>query len=281
MIDRKILDDTDKYADDLELVIGDMKVKLGDLRAYDVEQRANLDRFTRRSTQLEGEYGKLANQYNELRALYDQVAGQLQQISQNPQPNTNDPDALLNALVEKLGAGRKPSVMDRPGEFFAPVVEKLKRIDEIIADQAKFKEDLRKELVGAFGFQVNKDMKRDYRGFKWPDGWNFQKVLEYANEHQMLEPGSRYPDFDRIHENVTYPIRAEEERKSLVETSRKEGYEQARKEMTQDGAFVPSPGFGNGFGGNGALKSKFGGIDKIPDDTILNDPDIWSQVGQG
>lgn len=279
MIDRKFLDDKEKYADDLEFTFGDTKIKLGDLRAYDQEQQSNLSRFSQRSSQLEGEYGKLANQYNELRALYDQVAQQLQTVQNNPNPDANNPDALLNLLVEKLGAGRKPTVLDKPGEFFAPVIDQLKRIDSIEQENRKFREDLRKELVGAFGFQVNKDMKRDYRAFQWPKEWNFQKVLEYANEHQMLEPGSRYPDFDRIHDNVTYPIRAEEERKNLMETSRKEGYEQARKEFTQDGAFVPSPGFGGGLGSS-PLKSKFGGIDKIPDETILNDPDVWNQLGQ-
>jgi hypothetical protein len=278
MIDRKILDDKEKYADELEIAVGDMKLKLGDLRAYDAEQQANLGRFTQRSSQLEGEYGKLANQYNELRALYDQVAQQLQAVQQNPNTASN-PDDIINLLVEKLGAGRKPTVLDKPGEFFEPVVKELRRIDAMEAENRKFREDLRKELVGAFGFQVNKDMRRDYRAFQWPKEWSFQKVLEYANEHQMLEPGSRYPDFDRIHENVTYPIRAEEERKTLMETSRKEGYEQARKELTQDGAFVPAPGFGGGLGSS-PLKSKFGGIDKIPDETILNDPDIWNQMSQ-
>jgi len=279
MIDRKFLDDKEKYADDLEFVFGDTKIKLGDLRAYDAEQQANLGRYTQRSSQLEGEYGKLANQYNELRALYDQVAQQLQTIQSNPNSTNNGGEDLVQTLIERLGAGRKPTVLDKPGEFFEPVVKQLQRIDAMEQDNRKFREDLRKELVGAFGFQVNKDMKRDYRAFQWPKDWSFQKVLEYANEHQMLEPGSRYPDFDRIHENVTYPIRAEEERKNLVEASRKEGYEQARKEFTQDGAFVPNPGFG-GLGGTSSLKSKFGGIDKIPDETILNDPDIWSQLGQ-
>lgn len=277
MIDRKFLDDKEKYADDLEFTFGDQKVKLGDLRAYDAEQRGHLDRFTKRSTQLEGEYGKLANQYNELRALYDQVAGQLQQFTQNPQGNQSGD--LVEQLVHRLQGERNPTVMDKPGEFFAPVIERLRKIDDIEASQNKFREDLRKELVSAFGFQVNKDMKRDYRTFKWPEEWSFQKVLEYANEHQLLEPGSRYPDFDRIHDNVMAPINAETEREELKKAAREEGYAQARKEFSQNGGtFVPGPGFG-GAGGE-PLKSKFGGIDKIPDETILNDPDIWNQMSQ-
>lgn len=277
MIDRKFLDDKEKYGDDLVFTFGDQKVTLGDLRAYDTEQRTNLDRFTKRSGQLEGEYGKLANQYNELRALYDQVAGQLQQLTQNPQGNQSGD--LVQQLVDRLRDDRNPTVMDKPGEFFAPVIDRLKKIDEIEANQSKFREDLRKELVSAFGFQVNKDMKRDYRTFKWPEEWSFQKVLEYANEHQVLEPGSRYPDFDRIHDNIMAPINAETEREELKKSAREEGYAQARKEYSQNGGtFVPGPGFG-GMGGE-PLKSKFGGIDKIPDETILNDPDIWSQIPQ-
>lgn len=277
MIDRKFLDDKEKYADDMEMTFGDMKVKLGDLRAYDTEQRGNLDRFTKRSGQLEGEYGKLANQYNELRALYDQVAQQLQTVSQNPKPEGED---VIDKLVARLQGERNPTVMDKPGEFFAPVIERLKKLDQVEANQEKFKEDLRKELVSAFGFQVNKDMKRDFRAFEWPKEWTFQKVLEYANEHQVLEPGSRYPDFDRIHDNVMAPINQETEREELKKSAREEGYAQARKELTQDGggAFVPGPGFGGV--GTQPLKSKFGGIDKIPDETILNDPDIWSQIPQ-
>jgi hypothetical protein len=278
MIDRKILDDKEKYADDLELTIGDMKVKLGDLREYDLEQRGHLDRYTKRSTQLEGEYGKLANQYNELRALYDQVAQQLQGVQQNG-GQRRDGD-LVDQLVQRLQGERNPTVLDKPGEFFAPVIERLKKIDEIQQNQEKFKEDLRKELVSAFGFQVNKDMKRDYRSFKWPEGWSFQKVLEFANERQMLEPGSRYPDFDRIHENIMAPIAASEEREQAVKAARDEGYAQARKELVEtNGSFVPSPGFGGGMG-SPQLKSKFGGIDKIPDETILNDPDVWNQMVQ-
>lgn len=277
MIDRKFLDDKEKYADDMEFQIGDAKVKLGDLRAYDTEQRTNLDRFMKRSGQLEGEYGKLANQYNELRALYDQVAQQLQAVAQQPQRNAEGD--LVDQLVQRLQGERNPTVLDKPGEFFQPVVERLKKIDEIEQNQQKFKEDLRKELVSAFGFQVNKDMKRDYRSFEWPKDWTFQKVLEYANEHQVLEPGSRYPDFDRIHDNVMAPINAETEREELRKAAREEGYAAARKELTQDGAYVPNPGFG-GMGGTSPLKSKFGGIDKIPDETILNDPDIWNQMPQ-
>lgn len=277
MIDRKILEDKEKYGDDLELTIGDMKVKLGDLREYDSEQRGHLDRYTKRSTQLEGEYGKLANQYNELRALYDQVAQQLQGFQQNG--NQGREGDLVDQLVQRLQGERNPTVLDKPGEFFAPVIERLKKIDEIQQNQEKFKEDLRKELVSAFGFQVNKDMKRDYRTFKWPEGWSFQKVLEFANERQMLEPGSRYPDFDRIHENIMAPINAETEREELRKSAREEGYAAARKELTEaNGTFVPSPGFGGG--GSVQLKSKFGGIDKIPDETILNDPDVWSQIPQ-
>lgn len=277
MIDRKFLDDKEKYSDDMEFQIGDVKVKLGDLRAYDGEQRTNLDRYTKRTGQLEGEYGKLANQYNELRALYDQVAQQLQAVSQNPPRNTEGD--LVDQLVERLRGEKNPTVMEKGGEFFAPLLDRVKKIDEIEANQQKFKEDLRKELVSAFGFQVNKDMKRDYRAFQWPKDWSFQKVLEYANEHQILEPGSRYPDFDRIHDNIMAPINAETEKEELRKAAREEGYAAARKELTQDGAYVPNPGFG-GTGGASPLKSKFGGIDKIPDETILNDPDIWNTIPQ-
>jgi hypothetical protein len=278
MIDRKILDDREKYADDLELTIGDVKVKLGDLREYDGDLRGHLDRYTKRSTQLEGEYGKLANQYNELRGLYDQVAQQLQAVQQNTNGKPPSSD-LVDQLVERLRGEKNPTVMDRPGEFFAPLIEKLQKLDEFEVNQNKFKEDLRKELVGAFGFQVNKDMKRDYRSFNWPKDWSFQKVLEFANEHQILEPGSRYPDFDRLHDAIMAPITAETEREEIRKTAREEGYKQARQELTQDGAYVPNPGFGGGMG-SPQFKSKFGGIEKIPDETILNDPDVWNQMSQ-
>jgi hypothetical protein len=278
MIDRKFLDDKEHFADDMEFAIGDVKVKLGDLRAYDTEQRGNLERFTRRTGQLESEYGKLANQYNELRALYDQVAQQLQTVQQNPNPAGQGD--VLEQLVERLRSERQPTVMDKPGEFFAPVIERLKKIDEIQSNQEKFKEDLRKELVNAFGFQVNKDMRRDYRSFQWPKEWTFQKVLEFANERQLLEPGSRYPDFDRIHESITGPIAAAEQRETDLKAAREEGYAAARKELIEaNGTFVPSPGFGGGMA-SAQLKSKFGGIDKIPDETILNDPDVWNQMVQ-
>jgi len=277
MIDRKFLDDKEHFSDDMELTFGDMKVKLGDLRAYDAEQRSHLDRYTKRSSQLESEYGKLANQFNELRALYDQVAQQLQTFQQNPTQRTEAD--LVDQLVERLRGERNPTVLDKPGDFFAPLVERLKKVDEIQNNQEKFKEDLRKELISAFGFQVNKDMKRDYRAFKWPDGWTFNKVLEFANERQLLEPGSKYPDFDRIHESIMAPITSKERDDELVKKAREEGYAQARKEFTDSGAIVPSPGFGGGMG-SVQLKSKFGGIDKIPDETILNDPDVWNQMVQ-
>lgn len=276
MIDRKFLDDKENYADDMEFQLGEMKVKLGDLRQYDTEQRANLDKYTQRASLLEGEYGKLANQYNELRALYDQVAQQLQENANRS--NTNSPN-LVDQLVERLSTSKNPTVLDKPGEFFAPVIEKLRRIDELEAQNKKFQEDLRKELTGAFGFQVSKDMKRDYRSFQWPKEWTFQKVIEFAKERGALEPGSQYPDFDRIHEAVTAPITAAAEREEMVKKARDEGYAAARKEFTADGAYVPGPGFGGGMA-SAQLKSKFGGIDKIPDETILNDADVWSQIVQ-
>ena len=277
MIDRKFLDDKENYADDLEFTIGDnMKVKLGDLRQYDAEQRSNLEKYTQRAGLLEGEYGKLANQYNELRALYDQVA---QQLQENANRGNQNPNQFVEQLVERLGAGKNPTVLDKPGEFFAPVIEKLRRIDELEAQNRKFQEDLRKELTGAFGFQVSKDMKRDYRSFQWPKDWTFQKVIEFAKERGALEPGSQYPDFDRIHEAVTAPINAAAEREEMVKKAREEGYATARKELTADGTYVPGPGFGGGMG-SAQLKSKFGGIEKIPDETILNDPDVWNQMVQ-
>jgi len=275
MIDRKFLDDTEKYPDELEFQVGPegMKVRLGDLRAYDQEQRGHLDTWQKRSNHLEGEYGKLANQYNELRALYDQVAQQMEAAKQGGQTTLKD------ELLKALGGNQNPTVMDKPGEFFAPIVKKLQELDTLIADQKQFKEDLRKELVSAFGFQVNKDMKRDFRGYEWPKDFTLQSAIEYANQYQMLEPGSRYPDFDRIHDNVTAPIRAAAEREEQVKAARDEGYKQAREEFNQNGAIVPQPGFGGAVVAS-QLKSKFGGIDKIPDETILNDPDIWTQVQQ-
>jgi hypothetical protein len=275
MIDRKFLDDKENYSDELEIPVGEnMKVKLGDLRAYDQEQRGNLERFTQRSAQLETEYGKLANQYNELRALYDQVAQQLQGVNQNPNQRT-----LKEQLAEILEAGKNQTVMDKPGEFFAPLIKKVQELEALGTNLDRFKDDLRKELTGAFGFQVSKDMKRDYRSFEWPKEWTFQKVIEFAKERGALEPGSQYPDFDRIHEAVTAPINAAKEREELVKQAREEGYAQARKEFTSDGTYVPGPGFGGGMG-SPVLKSKFGGVDKIPDETILNDMDVWQQIVQ-
>jgi len=279
MIDRKFLDDKENYSDDLEIPVGEnMKVRLGDLRAYDVEQRANLDKYTARSSQLENAYGQLANQYNELRSLYDQIAQQLQTAQQNP--NNPQQRNVVDDLVARLTADKTPTVMEKPGEFFAPVIEKLRQIDEIVAENKRFRDDLRRELTGAFGFQVSKDMKRDYRSFQWPKDWTFNKVIELAKERNILEPGSQYPDFDRIHEAVTAPINAAAHEEEITKKARDEGYAQARKElMTENGAFVPSPGFGGGMA-SAQLKSKFGGIEKIPDETILNDMDVWNQIVQ-
>jgi hypothetical protein len=279
MIDRKFLDDKENYSDDLEIPVGEnMKVRLGDLRAYDVEQRTNLDKYTARSSQLENAYGQLANQYNEHRRLYDQVAQQLQGLQQNPTPNRGQD--FIEQLRQRLGEDRTPTVMEKPGDFFQPLIEKLKEIDQIAAQNKRFQEDLRRELTGAFGFQVSKDMKRDYRSFDWPKDWTFNKVIELAKERNILEPGSQYPDFDRIHEAVTAPINAAKEREEIVKTAREEGYAQARKEMYSDnGAIVPTPGFGGGMA-TAQLKSKFGGIEKIPDETILNDMDVWNQMVQ-
>lgn len=277
MIDRKFLDDKEKYADDLEFTFGDTKVSLGDLRAYDQEQRENVSKYTQRSTQLEGAYGQLANQYNELRALYDQVAQQLQ--GQNQNPNGNQSKDFVEQLMERLGKERTPNVLEKPGEFFQPLVERVKQLEAIGSNLDRFKEDLRKELTGAFGFQVSKDMKRDYRSLSWPKDWTFNKVIEFAKEHAMLEPGSQYPDFDRIHETITAPINMAAEREESIKKARDEGYAQARKEFTEGGAIVPMPGFGGGSGA-ASLKSKYGGIDKVPDEVILNDQDIWNQMVQ-
>lgn len=278
MIDPKILADRTKYPDTLKIDLGDgASATLGDVREFYAQQAEEVNKVTGRNTFVEGEYAKMVEQYNQMAQQLETMRQQIEQGKQGPQGD------IVEQLVERLTKGNQPNVFDRPGDYFKPVVDRLTKFESDMAALAKrqeeFQKTLRSELTGAFGFQAQKDLKRDFRAYTWPKDVTFDKVMAYAKQNNLLEAGSGYPDFDTIHERITGPERTAKERAELEKTAEERGYARAQDEFRKNGGtFVPGPGFGGG--GVPAPKGKFGGVDKIPDETILNDPDVWNVAVQ-
>jgi hypothetical protein len=261
--DPRILDDPELKDDD-ELTFGKQKIKVADLRAY----RAAQDQAV---AERDAKYNDAATQYSQLATMANQYKAQLDEaLAKAGRPETVDESKLLEVLAKRLLGDQKKSVLDQPGEYFQPVVDKLKKVDDIEKRFDEMTAAQKKATQDAFAWQLQKDMRRDFRAIKdWPKDMTFEKAIQMAQQNGYVDRADGYPDFDKLHETLTAPERQKREREEYESAAEKRGYEKAM----QQASTVPLPGYGGGAGAPN-MKSKFGGIDKIPDSDILNDPDI-------
>ena len=262
---RQILDDKEKYPDDKKITLDNgVEVTMGDLRAFQAEQDSTLRE----------RMAALTAQQQQLNALSEELAQYRARLEAQPQPQ-GQPDAksVADQLLTALRSGdSKIDIFKEPGDYFKPLVEKLTAIEAWKAEQeAKLVAD-RKAIQDSFAWHIKNQIRRDYRAHNdWPKDYKIENAVQYAKDNRLVDEMG-YPDFDAVHERVTAPVREKANVDKIRADALAEGRKQAEAELRQKNAFVPLPG-GNGSGISGAPK-KFGGIEKVPDADILNDPDI-------
>lgn len=268
-MNRDILNNRDKYPDNTKITLPDgTETTLGDYRELVAAEAAE-------KAQYQSQVADLTERYNSAAQQYNAIAQRLQQLE--AQPPTKPSDAqVIDELVARLTGGKTKSVLEQPGEFFKPVVDEiqqLKAMKEEIGNQIK---NLREENTRAYAWQLKRNMQNDYRQYEWPKEFSFDKAMEYAAKNSVVDPGNyNYPDFGRLNEMVAGPARREAKERELRAEAEKAGYDKAQREMAEKGAYVPNPSFG---GGTPQGKAKYGSIEKIAENDILNDSEIWSQI---
>jgi len=261
--DPRILDDPE-LSDDDEIVVGKQKVRVGDMREYRRAQQTEIESRDARFNDSAQQYASVAAMANDYKAKLDAA------LAAQGSDQRVDESKLVDLLVARLTGGKNPNIFEKPGEYFEPVVNKLKELDALKENFETMTAQQKKATQDAFAWQLQKDMKRDYRSIKdWPKDMSFEKALQMAQQNGFVDRSDGYPDFDKLSEALNAPERQKREREEIETAAEKRGYEKAVREATN----VPMPGYGGG-AGQPSMKSKFGGIDKIPDDQILSDPDI-------
>lgn len=261
--DPRILDDPE-ITDDTEIVIGKQKVRAGDLRDYRRAQQTEIESRDARYNDAATQYANVAAMANDYKAKLDAA------LAAQGSDQRVDESKLVDLLVKRLQGDKGANIFEKPGEYFAPVVDKLKELDKLKENFENLTAAQKKATQDAFAWQLQKDMKRDYRSIKdWPKEVTFEKALQMAQQNGYVDRADGYPDFDKLHEAMTAPERQKKEREDLESAAERRGYEKAIKESST----VPMPGYGGG-AGQPNMKSKYGGIDKISEADILNDPAI-------
>lgn len=261
----EIIADKEHYADDTKFTLANgVETTIGDLRTF----------ATSRQNDLEERQAALAAREAALNSLTEEVAQMRARLEAQPQPQGQpDPKSVADQLLAALRSGdSKIDIFKEPGDYFKPLIDKLNAFDAWKAEQDKIIAADRKAIQDSFKWHIDKQVKRDFRAYNdWPKDYKVENVVQYAQQNRLVDEFG-YPDFDAVHERVTAPIRERANVDKIRADALAEGRKQAEAELRQHNAFVPLPG-GNGSGISGAPR-KFGGIEKVPDADILNDPDI-------
>jgi hypothetical protein len=274
---RSFLKSKDKYPDDHKVTLADgVEVTLGDLRAFDEERDGEV---RSRAAELDTREGHLSNLANEVAALKASLDERLSSAG----TTTSDPrvQKLLD-IMSKATAGEKASIFDETPEYFKPLVAKLDEYAQSLAAQKQALDSQRSDVEKTITWHTRKQIERDYRSYKdWPENFDVKKAIMYAQQNRVVDEMG-YPDFDRIHDAVTTPIRQkadlEAERKKIREEERAAVRKEAAAQPSRHDAFVPLPNSGGG--AQGAGRKTYGGVDKISDADILSDPEILATFTQ-
>lgn len=274
---RSFLKSKDKYPDDHKVTLADgVEVTLGDLRVFDEERDGEV---RSRAAELDTREGHLSNLANEVAGLRAKLDDQLASAG----TSTRDPQVQkLLDIMSKATAGEKASIFDETPEYFKPLVAKLDEYAQGLAAQKQALEGQRGDIEKTITWHTRKQIERDYRSYRdWPENFDIKKAISYAQQNRVVDEMG-YPDFDRVHDAVTAPIRQKADLDKEREKIRAEERAAVRKETAtqpaRHDAFVPLP---NGGGGSGAgARKSYGGVDKIPDSDILSDPEIIATFTQ-
>lgn len=273
---RKFLSDKDKYPDTAKVTLADgVETTLGDLRAFQDEQDEGIRGRMGELDQREQVLGRAADEVGRARAAIEEMRNNPAAAAENPELKQ------LLELFQGIRGGKKVSVFEEPGDYFKPLVDRLDSLSTEIKGAQESHRKMQKDLQDTLAWDLKNRVKVEYRQFKdWPKEYdNWQKVYEFAKGNRLLDENN-YPDFDAVHERVTAPIRQKGELEAERKRIRDEERESARKEAgerTRRDTFVPMPNSSPG-GGVGKAKS-YGGIEKVAEGDILNDPDMpWNQI---
>ncbi len=265
---KKFLASKEEYPDGTKITLANgVEVTLKDLRDFD----------TAREDEVRAKQTELAGREQQLGTLAEQVAAARAALEAKGNENPAPAD-IAQAIVDRIQAAagdRKIDIFKEPGDNFKPLVDRIAELDLRDKTRDDYIKNTRTELEKYLTYDNKRQILRDYRSFKeWPKDFDVKKAVQYATQNRLLDEMG-YPDFDRVYEAVTAPVRQAADLDKEREKIRGEERTKARKEAADANrprdAFVPTPG---ATGGGTQAKPKYKGIESIPDWDILNDPEI-------
>lgn len=282
---KDILSNSEEYPDDEEITVKGVKVKVGDLREYQKqESEATMAQVREQLAQMQAREQQLMQQAEDVAALQAQL--QEQQGAQTGQKT------LLEQLADLAKGPSKKTMMDLDSdEFFGPAVKTVREMAQAREALQKELADLRKQATDVISYFTRRQLQNDYAalGEKPPDV-NLQKLVDHATKRQYRDEMG-YPDLRRAYDDMTAPQRAKADRARLreevkAEVAKEQAEARKNRAPSPDQAaemrghvFVPN---GTGKSGAGAPQKRggFGGVEKVPTEAILSDPDIAGVFNQ-
>ncbi len=280
---KEILADPENYGDDEEVTIKGVKVKVGDIRAFNASQNEAA------AAALEERRTTLQNYENDLVQKADALAAQIAEIQANRGAERGSGD-LVQDLINRLRGPEKKTMMDLDGdEFFGPVVKTIREFQAGREELAKEIKKYNEEASRIARWAVEREIDRDFNSLPdRPKELTKRQLVDHAVKRRYVDELG-YPDLRRAYDDVQAPVFAKKSREQMrKEVEQEVRAEQQKKQAEPIGegeidqivgkghVFVPRPSGGSG-GGKGAAAVKptrYGGIEKIPTEAVLNDPSI-------
>lgn len=226
----------DKIKDEIELDLGEDagKLKGAELKSY-LKQKIN--EISDRDTRLQAantEIGNLRKYQQDTSALFAAAAQQQPTDERRTQPGAEQLDEF------QASYGNDPLFKDVFGKYEGRISKKMR--EEIIGELKPLLDGMSSRNEQLTRFSLLEKNQRDFRDAgEWPEGWNYQKAQEYAKDKGYWLPngGKQYgmADIERIHGEVTEPIR----RQKFEETVRQSAREEAVKALRAEGAVISMP----------------------------------------
>ena len=285
---KEILADTENYGDDEEVTIKGVKVKVGDMRAFTASQNEAA------AAALEERRTALQNYENDLVQKADALAAHIAEIQAARGAEKGSGD-LVQDLINRLRGPEKKTMMDLDGdEFFGPVVKTIRGFESAKEELSKQIKQYNDEAARIARWAVEREIDRDFQSLPdRPKELTKKQLVDHAVKRRYIDELG-YPDLRRAYDDVQAPVVAKKTREQMREEVRKEvRAEEAAKQAKpiEEGdlneivgkghVFIPRPGGGSGGGKGAAAKSvKYGGIDRVPNEVIMNDPSIQALFSQ-
>jgi len=212
--------------DDVVIKLGDdmNSVRWGDLKAHIAGLAGERDTARNDANHWRSESQQLGQSVAQ---LLQTAANGAQQEQQNNNSQPQSPrDVLRAALSDIFREGE-----EKGDPYLDPMIDRRTRraIEEFKAGEL---ENLRREYTGKFdeyqrGLQLmagQLGMERGMREYReqgeWPEGVDFAKASAAAIEQRIFIPGTTFPDYRRLNEQLMAPTRAERDRERIRQEER-------------------------------------------------------------